>query len=333
LWLAAMQAKVTGYALAPATTPSLFECAQVARALETSHFGDVRDAEALKSALLTARPQVVIHMAAQALVRYSYANPVETYATNVMGTVHLLEAVRHCPSVRVVLVVTSDKCYQNNEWPWGYRENEPMGGSDPYSNSKGCAELVTQAYRQSYFPPERLAEHGVALASGRAGNVFGGGDWSADRLIPDAVKAFEAQRTLRIRNPGAVRPWQHVLEPVSGYLSLCQALAEDGARFSGGWNFGPRDEDARPVREVVETLVARWGGTAAWEPDGSPQPHEANYLKLDCSKARNELGWTPRWNLETGLAATVEWHAQQRKGARMRDVCGQQIDAFVRARP
>ncbi|TDV34721.1 CDP-glucose 4,6-dehydratase [Paraburkholderia caballeronis] len=331
LWLASMGAKVAGYALAPATQPNLFEVANVAAVLEESHFADILDRERLTAAMVAFRPDVVIHMAAQALVRHSYDDPVETYATNVMGTVHVLDAIRQCRGVRAALMVTSDKCYQNNEWPWGYRENEPMGGYDPYSNSKGCAELVTAAYRQSFFPAARYAEHGVAVASGRAGNVIGGGDWSADRLVPDAIAAFQNDVSLKIRNPDAVRPWQHVLEPVSGYLVLAQALAEQGTPFNGGWNFGPEDDDARSVREVVESIIRNWGDGARWERDGAEQPHEAHFLKLDCSKAKQHLGWRPNWNLATAIGATVAWHRARTGGKDMQQVCLAQIQDYAEA--
>jgi CDP-glucose 4,6-dehydratase len=331
LWLASMGAKVAGYALAPVTEPNLFEVANVAGVLEENHIADICDREKLARALVAFRPDVVIHMAAQALVRYSYAEPVETYATNVMGTVHVLDAIRRCPSVRAAVMVTSDKCYQNNEWPWGYREDEPMGGYDPYSNSKGCAELVTSAYRQSFFPAARYGEHGVAVASGRAGNVIGGGDWSADRLVPDAIAAFQKGVPLMIRSPGAVRPWQHVLEPVSGYLVLAQALAEQGAAFDGGWNFGPSEDDARSVREVVELVIEKWGDAAHWQQDGAEQPHEAHFLKLDCSKAKQYLGWRPAWNLSTAIGATVDWHRARMKGEDMQQVCQRQIEEYVQA--
>jgi CDP-glucose 4,6-dehydratase len=249
-----------------------------------------------------------------------------------MGTVHVLDAIRQCSGVRAAVMVTSDKCYQNNEWPWGYRESEPMGGYDPYSNSKGCAELVTSAYRQSFFPAARYAEHGVAIASGRAGNVIGGGDWSANRLVPDAIKAFQSGEPLMIRHPGAVRPWQHVLEPVSGYLVLAQALAEHGVKFEGGWNFGPSDDDARSVREVVDLVIRNYGEGARWQQDGAEQPHEAHFLKLDCSKARQYLGWHPRWNLATAVEATVAWHRARAGGtADMQQICLAQIQDYIEA--
>ncbi len=258
LWLQSMDAQVVGYALAPPTNPSLFEVAEVAKGM-TSIIGDIRDLEHLRRVFAEHKPEIVIHMAAQPLVRYSYIEPVETYSTNVMGTVNLLEAVRSTGSVKAVVNVTSDKCYENREWVWGYRENEAMGGYDPYSNSKGCAELVTSAYRNSYFHPEKYGTHGVAIASGRAGNVIGGGDWAGDRLIPDIVRAIMQGKPVNIRSPHAIRPWQHVLEPLSGYLVLAQKLYEEGAAYAEGWNFGPNDEDAKPVQWIVEKLTQGLG--------------------------------------------------------------------------
>ena len=328
LWLSSMGAKVTGYALAPNTNPNFFEVAKVADDLEQSHIADIRDLGRLQKAIADAKPEIIIHMAAQPLVRYSYSNPVETYATNVMGTVHVLESIRHVNSVRAAVIVTTDKCYENKEWTWGYRENEPMGGYDPYSNSKGCAELVTSAYRQSYFPVEKYLKHQVAIASARAGNVIGGGDWSEDRLIPDAIKAFEAKQSLVIRNPLATRPWQHVLEPLSGYLVLAQALYEEGAKFDGAWNFGPRDDDARVVQEVINLLIKNWGSVADWTQDQREQPHEAHSLKLDCSKAHQYLNWTPRWNLEEAIENITQWHHAYQKQSNLREISWQQISKY-----
>ncbi|MBT8519998.1 CDP-glucose 4,6-dehydratase [Polynucleobacter paneuropaeus] len=325
LWLTSMGAKVTGYALAPNTKPNFFELVGVEASLERSHIGDIRDLEKLQKAMLQAKPEIVIHMAAQPLVRYSYVNPVETYATNVMGTVHILESIRVLDCVRAAVVITTDKCYENCERVAGYREDEPMGGYDPYSSSKGCAELVTSAYRQSYFSPETFNQHRVAVASARAGNVIGGGDWSEDRLIPDAIKAFEINQALIIRNPLATRPWQHVLEPLSGYLILAQALYQDGAKFDGAWNFGPRDEDARSVKEVINLLIKKWKSTASWEQDQSEQPHEAHSLRLDCSKARNQLNWIPRWNLEQAIDKITQWHSAHSQKSNMHDFSLQQI--------
>jgi CDP-glucose 4,6-dehydratase len=328
LWLASMGAKVTGYALAPNTTPNFFEVAKVESDLEQSYVADIRDLGKLQKAMAEAKPEIVIHMAAQPLVRYSYDNPVETYATNVMGTVHVLESIRSLDCVCAAVIVTTDKCYENKEWAWGYRENEPMGGHDPYSNSKGCAELVTSAYRQSYFAPEKYSQHHVAIASARAGNVIGGGDWSVDRLIPDAIKAFEAKEVLMIRNPLATRPWQHVLEPLSGYLVLAQALYQQGAKFDGGWNFGPRDEDARSVQEVINLLIKNWGSAASWQQDQGEQPHEAHSLKLDCSKARQYLNWVPRWNLEQAIENITQWQKSYQQKSNVRETSLKQIASY-----
>lgn len=329
IWLASMGAKITGYSLAPNTIPNLFEVASVVSLCERSYIGDIRELDNLRNALVESSPDIVLHMAAQPLVRYSYANPVETYATNVMGTVHVLEAIRSCPSVRSVLIVTTDKCYENKEWVWGYRETEPMGGYDPYSNSKGCAELVTATYRQSFFSEKEYADHKVAIASARAGNVIGGGDWSEDRLIPDAIAAFEANNALMIRNPWATRPWQHVLEPLSGYLVLAQRLYEEGPAFNGAWNFGPHDSDARSVKDVVELLISQWGSPAEWRQDGAHQLHEAHFLKLDCSKARQVLNWSAHWPLEKAVEAIVEWQNAFRKGGDMLAITRKQINSYT----
>ncbi|MGV8867885.1 MAG: CDP-glucose 4,6-dehydratase [Janthinobacterium svalbardensis] len=327
LWLQQLGADVTGYALEAPTTPSLFEVASVARGM-VSVIGDVRDGEALNRAMAQARPEIVIHMAAQPLVRYSYVNPVETYATNVMGVVNLLEAVRATPGVRSVVNVTSDKCYENREWPWGYRENEAMGGYDPYSNSKGCAELVTAGYRSSFFNAEKYAEHGIALGSGRAGNVIGGGDWAMDRLIPDMLRAIGAGQPVMIRNPHSIRPWQHVLEPLSGYLTLAEKLYTEGPVHAEGWNFGPHDTDAKPVEWIIERMTQEWGAGASWSLDGQNHPHEATYLKLDCSKARGQLGWHPRWDIGQTIAKIVEWHKACDQGADMRAMTLAQITTY-----
>ncbi len=327
LWLDHLGAKVTGYALEPPTTPSLFGLANVAELVD-SHIADIRDRDCLARTLAAAEPEIALHMAAQPLVRDSYRIPVETYATNVMGTVHLLEAVRNCPSVRVVVNVTTDKCYENREWVWGYRENEPMGGFDPYSNSKACSELVTAAYRSSYFNPAQYEQHRVAVATARAGNVIGGGDWADDRLIPDIIRALLANRPVRIRNPYAIRPWQHVLEPLSGYLTLAQHLYGHGATYAEGWNFGPADEDARPVEWIVERMCEHWGKGASFEIDAGDHPHEAHYLKLDCSKARMRLGWLPRWNLEKTLQTIMEWSSIYSSSGDMRKCCQEQIGQY-----
>jgi CDP-glucose 4,6-dehydratase len=317
VWLKDLGAELTGFALSPSTKPSLFEIANVSSGM-TSIIGDIRDPAVLTMALRDARPEIVIHMAAQPIVRLSYEQPVETYSTNVMGLVYLFEAVRKSQSVRVVVNVTSDKCYENKEWVWGYRESEPMGGYDPYSSSKGCAELVTAAYRRSFFNPDTYNEHGVALASARAGNVIGGGDWAPDRLIPDIIRAMEAGQPVKIRNPHAIRPWQHVLEPLSGYLTLAQKLYESGPAFAEGWNFGPAEADPRPVQWIVERLTQMWGQGACWELDSRNNPlHEAHYLKLDCSKARSVLGWKPVWSLEQALSTITDWHRSSLQAVNM----------------
>ena len=324
LWLQHLGADITGYALNPPTSPSLFEVANVGEGMH-SIIADIRDLPTLRTAIAECRAEIVFHMAAQPLVRLSYAQPVETYATNVMGTVHLLEAIRQTGGVRAVVNITTDKCYENREWVWGYRENEPMGGYDPYSNSKGCSELVTAAYRTSFFNPADHAKHGVALASARAGNVIGGGDWAKDRLIPDIMAAFVENHPAVIRNPQAIRPWQHVLEPLRGYLMLAQRLWTEGPAFAEGWNFGPNDEDAKPVEWIVKHLAGTWRNGATWSVDGGNHPHEASYLKLDISKARNKLDWQPRWNLETGLRYIVDWYQAYQRGDNMRDFTLNQI--------
>jgi CDP-glucose 4,6-dehydratase len=306
LWLHRLGANVAGYALDPPTDPSLFEICRIDK-LVRSTIADVRDGEALKKALRAAEPEIVIHMAAQPLVRDSYKIPVETYAVNVMGTVNLFEAVRACRSVKGVINVTTDKCYENREWVWGYRENEPLGGYDPYSNSKACSELVTSSYRSSYFNPKDHAAHGVGVASARAGNVIGGGDWASDRLVPDCVRAILKNDKVIVRNPQAIRPWQHVLEPLAGYLMLAQKLYEDGPWYSEAWNFGPNDSDAKPVEWLVKELCEKWGNNASYIIDRGKHPHEAHYLKLDCSKAKTMLGWRPKWDLEQAIDSVVEW--------------------------
>jgi len=330
LWLQSLGAQVTGYALAPPTVPSLFDIAQAESGM-TSTIGDVRNYHALRDALLASNAEVVIHMAAQPLVRYSYDHPVETYETNVMGVVHLLEATRQSESIKAVVVVTSDKCYENREWHWGYRENEAMGGFDPYSNSKGCAELVTSAYRQSYFSGHGATKKGIYVATGRAGNVIGGGDWAMDRLIPDMIRAFSENHPVVIRNPNATRPWQHVLEPLSGYLTLAEALFERGNDVADAWNFGPSDEDTHEVRWIVEKLVGMWGSNASWKLEHSSQLHEANHLKLDCSKAHAKLGWKPKWNLDTTLRKIVQWHQALLAGKDMQKITLEQIREYQNA--
>ena len=307
MWLQKVGAIVIGYALSPPSQPSIFDICKIAEKIISIN-GDVREIKHLKNVFTEYNPEIVFHMAAQSLVRLSYEKPIETYETNVMGTVNLFEACRHIPSVKVIVNVTSDKCYENKEWSRGYRENDAMGGYDPYSSSKGCAELVTNAYIKSYFNPEKYHEHGKALASVRAGNVIGGGDWAKDRLVPDCIKAFMSEVIPEVRYPDAVRPWQHVFEPLYGYLLLGQKLYEDGAQFTGAWNFGPDDNDVKSVRWVVERITSMWGDNASWKITTDNHPYEAHYLKLDCSKAKAKLGWYPQWALEIGLERTVEWY-------------------------
>ena len=327
IWLQSLGASVTGYALAPPTTPSLYDTAKVASGMDTVT-GDIRDLQNLQKAMQQARPEIVIHMAAQSLVRESYAQPVDTYAVNVMGTVNLLEAVRQTPGVKAVVNVTTDKCYENREWAWGYRENEPMGGYDPYSSSKGCAELVSAAYRSSFFNPLAYVQHGVAVATARAGNVIGGGDWAKDRLIPDMINAFEAGRPAIIRNPHAIRPWQHVLEPLRGYMTLAEHLYNQGPAFAEGWNFGPNDDDARSVGWIAKQLTRQWGQSASWQADEGEHPHEASYLKLDISKARSRLKWHPLMRLETALDMIVAWSQQRLAGSDIRAITLSQIQTY-----
>jgi CDP-glucose 4,6-dehydratase len=323
LWLQQLGAEVQGLALAPPLEANLFCAARVGAGM-ASAIGDIRDLAFVSATMAAFRPEIVIHMAAQPLVRLSYAQPVETYSTNVMGTVHVLEAVRRTPGIRAVVNVTTDKCYENKEWVWGYREGEAMGGHDPYSSSKGCAELVCAAYRRSFFQ-----ERGPALATARAGNVIGGGDWATDRLVPDILRAFEKDEPAVIRNPNSTRPWQHVLEPLSGYLVLAQRLYDEGAAFAEGWNLGPCDEDARPVQWIVERLAQQWGGGACWSFDTGQHPHEAHHLKLDISKARARLGWQPRWRLGETLEHIVTWHRAWLAGEDVRALCLGQIDRYA----
>lgn len=328
LWLHVLGAQVTGYALNPPTEPSLFEICRIDNLVD-SVIADVRDAESLAAALHRAAPEIVIHMAAQPLVRDSYRIPVETYATNVMGTVHLFEAIRACSSVRAVVNVTTDKCYENREWLWGYRENEALGGYDPYSSSKACSELVTAAYRNSFFNPRDAQHHGAAVASARAGNVIGGGDWAGDRLIPDIMRAIIAGEPVRIRNPHALRPWQHVLEPLCGYLLLAERLCKEGQTYAEAWNFGPEDRDTLPVLGIVQELCSRWGNDAGYQIDSGDHPHEASLLKLDSSKARHRLGWSPFWPLATALDRIVVWNQAYVAGAAMRAVTLAQINDYM----
>ncbi|WP_371033308.1 CDP-glucose 4,6-dehydratase [Methylosinus sp. PW1] len=329
LWLMRLGANVAGYALAPPTEPSLFALARLDQKME-SVIGDIRDAERLARAVREFAPQIVFHLAAQPLVRYSYANPIETFEVNALGTAHLLETLRAAPSTRAIIVVTSDKCYENREWPWAYRENEAMGGFDPYSASKGCAELVAASFRNSYFATPEHPTRGAALATARAGNVIGGGDWAADRLVPDILRALERGETAQIRFPRAVRPWQHVLEPLAGYLTLAERLWSDGAPFAESWNFGPDPAGERMVGEIADALCRAYGEGAGWMKSGGDEPHEAHLLKLDSAKARSRLGWRPQWSIFEALEAIVDWESRRRRGEDVATASLAQIDAYER---
>ncbi len=328
LWLQSLGSEITGYALNPTTNPSLFEVAKVADGMK-SIIGDIRDIESLKKAMQDAKPEIVIHMAAQSLVRYSFTNPVETYAINVMGSVNLLESVRNTNSIKVVVNVTSDKCYENREWLRGYRESEALGGYDPYSNSKACAELVTAAYRSSFFNPEHYKDHGVAIASARAGNVIGGGDWATDRLIPDFIRAIFSGKTVIIRSPNAIRPWQHVLEPLSGYLLLAEKLFSQEGRFAEAWNFGPDDSEAKSVEWIIDQLVTNWGDGAGFLINQSAADlHEAHLLKLDSSKSRMSLGWKPQWSVVETIQKICAWHKAHLDGHDMKTYTLSEINQY-----
>lgn len=321
-WLNELGGKVYGYALAPPTGANFFTETQLQERIVSSTVGDIRDLENLAKALKQAKPDILIHMAAQPLVRESYSTPVETFASNVLGTVNVLEAARQTGTIKAVVNITTDKCYENNEWLWPYRENDRLGGHDPYSASKACAEIAAAAYRNSF-----LAEAGIHLASVRAGNVIGGGDWAADRLIPDFLRAIDRSETLTIRSPNAVRSWQHVLEPLSGYLLLAERLYQEGEAFAEAWNFGPNDEDAKPVSWIVDRLCEQIPGSN-WQTEKTKQPHEAGLLKLDSSKSKTKLGWTPRWKLETALSKTVKWHQAWRNQEDMAAVTSEQIYSY-----
>jgi len=323
LWLQSMGAIIKGYSLEPNTTPNLFTEACVGKGME-SEIGDIRDLNQISKSMLDFNPDVLIHMAAQPLVRYSYKNPIETYSTNVMGTVNVLESARKCSNLKSIVSITTDKCYENTGVKTGYKEYDPMGGHDPYSSSKGCAELVTSAYRRSFFSSEDTA----SLASARAGNVIGGGDWAEDRLIPDILRAFQKSEPVVIRNPLSTRPWQHVLEPLSGYLVLAQELFLNGDNFAEGWNFGPKDEECKPVSWILDRMVEIWGGNASWSLDKENNPHEAGFLKLDCSKASSRLKWKPKWDLQFTLKSIVDWHQIYSNGGDIKKQCLKEINNY-----
>lgn len=329
IWLNRLGAHVTGYALDPPTDPSLFKLADVEKDIR-SVIGDIRDSTALTNAIVDAKPEIIFHLAAQPLVRDSYRVPVETYAINVMGTANLLEAIRTSGiGVKAVVNITTDKVYENREWEWGYRENEPLGGYDPYSNSKACSELVTAAFRSSFFNPSDYARHGCAIATARAGNVIGGGDWASDRIVPDCIRYLQEGKQVVVRNPNAIRPWQHVLEPLSGYLVIGEKLWVDGPGYSEGWNFGPTNDDCKAVEFIVKSICSEWGAQASYSCPPMTGPHEATFLKLDCSKAAARLGWYPRWNLEKAIKATVSWYKAYTNGEDLGTVCINQIEEFI----
>jgi CDP-glucose 4,6-dehydratase len=327
LWLAKLGAQVRGYALAPSTESNLFSVALVGTVLDDVR-GDILDRANLETSMAEFAPDVVFHLAAQPLVRRSYSDPLGTYATNVMGTAHVLEAVRKTPSVRAVLAITTDKCYQNKEWVWPYREIDALGGYDPYSSSKACAEILSAAYRNSFFPPDSLDHHHVALATARAGNVIGGGDWSQDRLIPDLIRGFLQKEPVLIRRPDAIRPWQHVLEPLYGYLLLAQQLLDQKRQFASAFNFGPGEDDAWPVGRIASKMAKVWGQGATWVQDGDPGAHEAGYLRLDSSKARADLKWQPRLKIESALDWTVDWYRAWKQGQNMQGFTAAQIERY-----
>ena len=325
LWLQSMGVELYGFSLQTPTTPALFDEARVHKNMATT-LGDVRNFNSVLAAIQICKPDIIFHMAAQPLVRYSYEAPLETFDTNIMGTVHVLEAARRVSSVRAIVNVTTDKCYENRELDWAYREDEAMGGYDPYSSSKACSELVTSAYRRSFF-----REKNIAIASARAGNVIGGGDWAADRLIPDILRAFEKSQPVIIRNPNSIRPWQHVLEPLSGYLVLAEKLYLNGQTFAEGWNFGPYPDDARSVQWIVDQFVKTWGRGVGWTMTDEHHPHEAGFLKLDISKAETRLKWSPKWDLKTAIDKIIDWHLQWLDGADVQSKCLEQIKEYQRS--
>jgi CDP-glucose 4,6-dehydratase len=330
LWLSQLGASVRGYALDPSSEPNLFTVSGVGAVVEDIR-GDIRDAASLERAMREFAPEVVFHLAAQPLVRYSYEDPIGTFETNVIGTARVLDCVRRTPSVAAVVSVTTDKCYENKEWVWPYRETDALGGYDPYSSSKACAEIVSAAFRQSYFPVEALGQpngHGVAVATARAGNVIGGGDWSSDRLLPDLVRGFLSGKPVGIRRPHAIRPWQHVLEPLHGYIRLAEKLLIHDARYATAYNFGPSESDARPVSWIAEQMAGFWGDGASWVVDEAPSPHEAGYLKLDSSRARADLGWTPQLRLQEALELLVAWYRAWQSGSEMHGFTLNQIEQY-----
>lgn len=325
LWLTKLGAKVTGYSLLPTTELNLFELCNIQEVIHKSIIGDIRNLDLLQKSMLETGPDVVIHMAAQPLVKQSYLDPIETYSTNVMGTVHLFEAIRKTEGIKAVLNVTTDKCYDNKEWIWGYRENEQLGGYDPYSNSKACSELITSSYRNSFFNQEDYTKHGVAIATARAGNVIGGGDWSKDRLIPDIINSLLNDSPIIVRNPNAIRPWQHVLEPLSGYLLIAEKLFCEGTKYAEAWNLGPYEQDVKSVQWIVERFCKKWEGNLGFTHNTNDEFHESNYLKLDCSKAINRLNWRPKWTIEKAIDKIIEWNLSFKNDDNVLQLCERQI--------
>jgi CDP-glucose 4,6-dehydratase len=328
LWLESIGANVTGVSLDPPSQPNLYTEASISEVVKHYHT-DICDTEAVKKIFLDSKPSIVFHMAAQSLVRYSYENPIETYRTNVLGTLSILEAIKSSDSVRSGLMITTDKVYDNKEWLWGYRENDAMGGFDPYSSSKGAAELLISSYRNSFLPITKYSDHRVSLASVRAGNVIGGGDWAKDRLIPDIIKSLENDQLPEIRNPDSTRPWQHVLEPLHGYLTLAEKMVDDDGLYSEPWNFGPELNDVKSVRWIVDNMLKHWKKEIDWDDQFGNHPHEANFLKLDCSKAHQELEWFPIWNLQHTLKKIYEWNYEYKKFSNARDITLQQISEYM----
>lgn len=333
IWLHSLGAQVTGYALQPPTEPNLFHLSGIGSSIQ-SITGDIRDKERLQQSITQADPDIIFHLAAQPIVSRSYLQPAETYEVNVMGTVHLWEAVKHVSTqgsgrLKAVINVTTDKCYENQEWVWGYRETDRLGGYDPYSNSKACSELVTSAYRSSFFAPEAYHKHGISVATARAGNVIGGGDWAEDRLVPDCIRSLLSGSKMKVRRPLAIRPWQHVLDPLAGYLILAQCMVEDGPAYASEWNFGPNDRQSRTVQWIVETMAAAWGGDPFFVIEPEERFHESMQLKLDCSKARTRLKWYPKWSVEMALDKVLEWVRMVQAGQDVRAACLRQIEDYA----
>jgi CDP-glucose 4,6-dehydratase len=323
-------ARVTGYSLDPPSVPNLFDLAFIKNYCRSLH-GDIRDGSRLAEVMVASGSEIIFHLAAQALVHRSYEEPVETFSTNIMGTVNMLEAARKCPSVRAIVNVTTDKCYENEEWPWGYRETDRLGGHDPYASSKACSEILTASFRASFFPEAQYGkQHHVAAATARAGNVIGGGDWARGRLVPDCIRAYLAKERVVVRNPDAVRPWQHVLEPLSGYLMLAEAVFRSGSAFAEAWNFGPNEEDSKSVEWILGRIAMTFHEFPGYEPANSAGRKESSYLRLDSSKSRQRLGWKPRWSVEKAIEATWQWvDSYVRSPEKAREVCESQVTEYL----